>query len=115
MLGKLKEMAGNSAVQKIVDQVTPLLNEQLEKIKTLSPEKINDNEFFDKAISKPAWLAIMASLGGLTKLYPPLEAKFPLMMRHLRDELVVVDGASIALVEGFQAKLPKVIMDGLRS
>lgn len=114
MFGKLKNLASGSAVQNIIDQVTPLMAEQLEKVKTLSPEKINDNEFFGKMISQPAWLLVSASLGGITKLYPPLEQKFSGMMLHLRDELVEVKEGSVTLVEGFHAKLPQVMMEGLK-
>jgi hypothetical protein len=114
MLGKLKALAGNAMVQNVIDKVTPIMQEQLEKIKSLSPDKMNDNDFFDSTISKPAWLAISASLGGLTNFYPALETKFPQLMRHLRDELVVVNDNTIALVDDFKAKLPQAVMNGLQ-
>jgi hypothetical protein len=35
-------------------------------------------------------------------------------MLHLRDELVVFEGERIGLVEGFQERLPSVLMAGLK-
>lgn len=114
MFGKIKDMASNSMIQKVVDQVSPLINEHIEKIKSLKSEQIYDNPFFDSMVSKPAWLAVSASLGGMTKLYPTLEQKFTLIMRHIRDELVRVNEGTVTLVENFQSKLPTVILEGLK-
>ncbi len=113
MFGKLKDMAGNAMVQRAVDQITPIMHEQMEKIKSFKTEQLYDNEFFDNMVAKPAWTAISASLGGLTKLYPPLEQKFSGIMRHVRDELVLANDGQITLVEDFQGKLPGVLMEGL--
>lgn len=114
MFGKLKELAGNAAVKSVADQIMPLIAEQLEKFKSLSPESINDDVVFDSVITQPLWLLVSSSAGGVTSLYPPLKEKFSGMMRHVRHELVVVKDGKIELVDGFKARLPGVMLDGLK-
>lgn len=114
MLSKLKNMAGNAAVQKVVDKIAPGMNTHINQMKELSPGQLKDEEFFEGKIIKPAWLAVSASTSGLTKLYPPLAGKFSGMMKHLRDELFVIEGDKVALTEGFQSKLPTAILEGLK-
>ncbi len=114
MFGKLKDLAGKAGVQSVVDKMTPLMMEELEKIKSIGPDKINDDAFFKTMISNPAWMLVSSTLGGIDKLYPPLEQKFGGMMLHMRNELVVATATSVSLVEGFQAKLPDVMLEGLK-
>jgi hypothetical protein len=114
MLGKLKEAAGGAALQKVVGAVAPALTPHLDKLSQLSPDLVrNDDSFKDKVIA-PALLAIAGSTAGATALIPKFNEKFTQAMLHLRDELVVFEGDRISLVEGFQERLPSVLMAGLK-
>jgi len=109
-LGKLAEKA---ILPRVANQIAPILAEQLPKLRTLSATKLRDDQFFSAYVTQPAWLAVVSASSGLTKLYPSLEPKFAVLMRHLRDELVVFEGESVSLVDDLPNKLPAAIVSGL--
>lgn len=114
MFGKLKNIAVNNMIQGAIEKITPIMNEHIERIKSLNPEQIYDDQTYDTLISKPAWTAISAKLGGLTQLYPAMDDKFILVMRHVRDEIVTVDQGRVDFIDDYQTKLSSVFMDGLQ-
>lgn len=114
MLGKLKNLAGSAALKPVVDKVTPMLEPHLEKIKALSPAAVQDDEQFKTTLIAPTLTAIAASTSGVTKMIPKFDEKFTNAMLHLRDELIIFDGNSVKLVDGFQGKLPTVLLEGLK-
>lgn len=115
MFNKLKELASGAVVKNVVDKVTPLITEQLEKVKSLRPEQLFDDTAFHQYVTKPTWLVVTASLGGLNKLYPPFEEKFSGMMMHIRNEIVQINDGKITFADGFRSKLPQIMMDGLKN
>jgi hypothetical protein len=109
----LADLAEKALLQKVASHVAPVLEEQLPKIRALSASKLQDDSFFASYVVQPAWLAVVAASSGLTKLYPPLEQRFGVLMQHLRNELVVFDGESVSLVDDLPKKLPAAIVAGL--
>ncbi len=114
MLGKLKAMAGEGAMKKAVDAVSPALNEHLEVVRELDPAQVRDDETFRARVIQPALLAVTAASSGLTSLVPRFEERFARALFHLRNELVVVEDGSVRLADDFQGRLPGVLMEGLR-
>ncbi len=114
MFDKLKSWAGDAALQTIINKAVPMVSEQIEKITALDPEKIFNDEFFDTYVTQPAWFALSSYSTAIMEFYPTLEEKFPDVMRHLRDQLVIVRDNKIQLVEDFQSKIPAVLMEGLK-
>ena len=115
MLGKLKKMAAGGALDKIVGSLSPELQGTLQNITKFNVADLQEDEKFHGLISKPALMSITASSGGVTKLIPGFESKFMNMMLHLRNELVDLSGDTPKLQDGFQEKLPTVLMDGLKA
>jgi hypothetical protein len=114
MFGKLKEAAGGAAVRKAVDAITPTLTEQLEKVRELDPGLVRNDESYDQLFVQPALLAVGAGSGGLTSLVPSFNERFKAAMLRLRDELLVLDGERVELVEGFRERLPQVVLASLQ-
>ncbi len=115
MLGKLSAMANLMGAQKMIQQVSPILREHLQKMSTYKAQQIQDDAFFDETISTPAWQAIRAKLGGIIQLYPGLETKFFSVMRKLRSELLEVkaDG-EVTLVADYETRLPQVALAAIQ-
>ena len=114
MLGKLKDMAGGAAAQKVVEHITPALQPHLDKIKDLNPDVVQDDDRYKQTIVTPALTAVAAGSGGVTAMLPKFSEKFTNAMLHLRDELIVVEGGAVRLVDGFQQRLPAVLMAGIK-
>lgn len=113
MFGKLKELAGNSAAQKVIDMIAPGLKDKLlSTLEDASPSAIANDDNFDSKVIEPVKLSIVAASGGVTKMLPGFDAKFKIAMLHLRDELLVLDGEAVALVNDFDKKLPDVLKSG---
>jgi len=115
MLGKLKGMASSGALDKVVGLLSPEMQQSLELIKQFNVSDMQDDDKYGALVSKPALVAFTASAGGVTKLIPGFDAKFMRMMLHLRNELIDLSGDFPQLQDGFQAKLPTVLMDGLKA
>lgn len=115
MLGKLKKMASSGAVDQIVGKISPDLQKQLQAITSFNVSDLQDDDHFGQLVSQPALLSITASSGGITKMIPGFEEKFMGMMLHLRNELVDLSGEMPKLQEGFQEKLPTVLLEGLKA
>ncbi len=113
MFGKLKSAVGGSPSQKIVDKISPLVNQHLEKVLELAPGIVNDDEQFTKIIIDPAYLAVAVSAGGMTKLIPKFEARFTMAFLHVRDKLVVIDGDTVSLVNDLPDKLKETLLESL--
>jgi RecA-family ATPase len=114
MFGGLKVKIGGGTIDKAVDKFAPALNEHLDKIKTLKPTDVKDDGKFDSLIIAPMLLSISGASGGVTKLIPKFDDRFKTAMFHVRNELIVVDGDSVKLVEDGQSKLPKVLVEGFK-
>lgn len=114
MLGKLKEMAGAGALDKAVASIEPVVREHLAKAQALGATVVADDTSYAAKVVQPAYLAVVAATSGVTKLIPQFEARFGRVMRALRDEVLLVDGDSVRLVDDFQARLPSVLIDGFR-
>ena len=109
MLGKLKEMAGSAAVDKALVHLEPVLTDQLSKL-----QSVQDDARFTQYIAEPAYLAVTAASNGITKLIPEFKPRFSRLMFRLRDDLVVVEGNAVRLVEDFKARLPVVLVECLK-
>jgi hypothetical protein len=115
MLGKLKGMASSGALDKAVGLLSPGMQQNLDQIKQYNVSDMQDDDKFGALVSKPALIAFTASAGGVTKLIPGFDDKFMRMMVHLRNELIDLSGDFPKLQDGFQEKLPAVLMDGLKA
>ena len=115
MFGKLKEAASGGVAKKVVDAIAPQLNEHLEKVSELDPQKVNDDDFFTEKVSEPSLIAISAASSGVTKLIPGFDDKFKSAMIHIRNELVIAEEASIKLVDDFKERLPEVLLASLKA
>jgi hypothetical protein len=114
MLGKLKSLAGNGLVQKAVDTMAPSLSEHLEKVKSLDPAIIHDDEQFTSKVINPAYLAVSASTSGVASLVPKFKEKFHAAFLHLRDEIIHVEDGKVSLAEGYQSKIGPALLEGLK-
>lgn len=113
MFGKLKNFAAASMIQGMIKKIDPIIDQHFEKIKTLTPEQVYDNESFDRLIGRPAWDDISAHLGGFAQMYPAMDEKFLAVMRHVRDEIVTVNDGKVDLVENHMNKLSDIVMASL--
>jgi len=109
MLGKLKEKAGDKMLGKVVEQVAPSLKPHLDRIQELDPQKVNDDTFYHEEVVSPALTAVKLASSGVAGMIPGFDDRFASAMRHLRDELLIVDAEKVALAEDFAARLPQVV------
>lgn len=114
MFGALKDKIGGGAIDSAIEKFAPALQEHMDKIKSLQPADVQDDEKFTTMIVKPMLMSISASSGGVTKLIPKFETRFTGAMMHVRDELIIVDGSTVKLAEGSMDKLPKVLLEGFK-
>ncbi len=114
MFGALKDKIGGGAIDKAVEKFAPALNEHLDKIKSLKPTDVNDDGKFDSLIIAPMLVSISGASGGVTKLIPKFNDRFKTAMFHVRNELIVIEGDKVTIVEGGQAKLPTVLVEGFK-
>ena len=113
MFGKLKDIAGSGALQKLIDKVGPEIKLKLQEcLATVDSGIISDDASYGQNVIGPVKLAVEASASGATKLVPHFDDKFDIAMLHLRDELIVTQGAGVALVEDFDQRLPDVLKSG---
>lgn len=115
MFGKLKQLAAMGMIAKALDQINPLLQAQVEKIKTFTSEQVFDDHFFDSSISKPAWEELAQKFGAFTSVYPGLETIFINAMRNLRDELVLSRSGEVVLADDYQNKFSQVLMENFKN
>jgi len=114
MFGVLKDKIGNGAIDKAVEKFAPSLSEHLENIKTLKPVDVNDDEKFDSLVIGPMLMSISGSSGGVTNLIPKFDDRFKEAMFHVRNELILVEGDTVSIVEDAQSKLPTALVDGFK-
>jgi hypothetical protein len=115
MFGKLKDLrVGDGAIEKTIATVEPVIREQLVNLQTLGAEVIQNDVQYAKFVIEPSYLAVAAATHGATKLIPQFKDRFDRVMVALRDELVVVEGTAVRLVEDFQARLPKVLAENFK-
>ena len=115
MLGKLKNMAANGALDKVVGAISPELQQTLQNLTKYKVSDLQDDDQYHNLVIAPALLSVTASAGGTTKLIPGFNDKFKGMMLHLRNELVDLSGDLPKLQNDFQAKLPTVLLEGLKA
>jgi hypothetical protein len=115
MFGKLKDMASAGAVEKAVASVEPIVREHFSKALALGAASVSDDASYAAHIVRPAYMAVVAAASGATKLIPQFEDRFNRIMHALRDELLVIDGDSVRLVDDYQAKLPTLLVSSLKA
>ena len=115
MLGKLKEMASAGAAEQAVSSFEPIVREHLAKVQALGAAIVRDDVSYAAKVVQPAYLAVLAATSGVTKLIPQFEARFGRVMLALRDELVLVEGDSVRLIEDFHTRLPSVLIESLKA
>ncbi len=114
MLGNLKNKLGDGAVQKAIDKFAPEIEAQLKKITGMNVDDVKLDDNFKSKIVSPALLAVSAASSGATKLIPKFDIKFTNALFNVRNELVKVDTDKISLVDGFESRLPDVLMKGFK-
>lgn len=112
--GGVLDKLGDNAIDKAVEKFAPALKEHLDKIKSLKASDINDDAKFDSLIITPMLVSVSGASGGATKLIPNFDVRFKTAMLHVRDELIIVDGNNVKLVEDAQARFPKVLIEGFK-
>ena len=115
MLTKLKEMASSAALEKAVASFEPVVREHLSHVQTLGAAVIRDDASYAANVVRPAYLAVVAASSGATKIIPQFEDRFRSVMLALRDELVLIEGSSVRLVEDFHLRLPAVLVNNLKA
>ncbi|MET0384852.1 MAG: hypothetical protein ABW321_02780 [Polyangiales bacterium] len=115
MFGKLKDLAGASALEKALTTAEPVVAEHLAKVQALGAEVVGDDGKFASQVISPAYLAIVAASQGAAKLVPQLEERFSRIMFSLRDELVVIEGTTARLVDDFRAQLPAALSKSIKA
>lgn len=115
MLTKLKEMANTAALEKVIAGFEPVVRQHLSQVQSLGAAVISDDASYAANVVRPAYLAVVAASSGATKIIPQFEDRFQKVMLALRDELVLVEGTTVRLVEDFQAKLPAVLVNNLKA
>lgn len=113
MFGKLKEMAGSAATDKVVEKVLPFVNEHLSSCIKLGAPLLQQDESFTTKVIEPAYLATVASTGGMTSLIPQFKERFSHAFFVMRDELLHFSGEGVELVAGFSEKLPATLKQAL--
>ena len=114
MFGKLKEAIGGGMIDKAISNIESDLQPHIDKVLNLSPEQVKDDSFYKDNVIKAAKISVEASTSGVTSLIPEFDKKFDKAMFSVRDELVIVNPDSLALVDDFQEKLPKVLTDSFK-
>lgn len=114
MFGKLKEMASSGAVERVVAAVEPVVREHLAKAQILGAAIVRDDVSYAAKVVQPAYLAIVAASSGATKLIPQFDTRFSRVMLALRDELVLIEGDTVRLVDDFQSRLPPVLINAFK-
>jgi len=113
MFGKIKDLLGGSAINKVVEKISPELTSQLEVIKSLDINSVRDDELYKKAVVAPSYMSIVASSGSAVQLIPGFEDKFSKALLHIRNELVVYEDDKVNFVKDFQERLPTVLKESL--
>ena len=114
MLGKLKGKMSDNVADKAIEKLMPMIQEKIGKIQTLSAADVSDDANFKSRVIAPSLIAVSAASSGATKLLPDFENRFSAAMFHLRNELVTIDGDTVALVDDYQKRLPTVLKEGLK-
>tara|TARA_B100002051_G_C16370728_1_gene455665 strand:- start:260 stop:607 length:348 start_codon:yes stop_codon:yes gene_type:complete len=114
MLGKLKSMAGAAGLDSVIDKIQPQIQQQIDSITSFKTTDLQDDNQYATLISNPVLMSINASSGGVTKMIPGFEKKFLNTMLSLRNELVDLSGEKPVLKEGYQDKLPAVLLEGFK-
>lgn len=108
-------MAGSAGLDKAIASLEPIISEQLAKLQSLGADVIQDDPRYGKFVVDPAYLAVLSASNGATKLIPQFKERFTRLMVNVRNELVVIEGGTVRIVEDFKAKLPKVLADSLKA
>jgi hypothetical protein len=114
MLGSIKNKMGDSMMQKAIDKFSPEIEGQLKKITDMRVEDVRSDENFKLKFISPAIIAVSAASSGAIKLIPQFDIKFTNALLNVRNELVYFDVDKIHLVEGFEKRLPEVLMQGFK-
>ncbi|OOG27884.1 hypothetical protein B1C78_02635 [Thioalkalivibrio denitrificans] len=112
MFGKHKEQVSGNAMDKVVGKIGTPLERHLREIQSFRPEEIRDDGLFEAKVVKPALLAVVAATSGANKLVSGFDERFSAALRHVRDELVRIDGEQVSLADDYAERLPEVLKAG---
>jgi len=115
MFDKIKNMLGGSAVNKVVDKISPELTSQLEVIKTLDINSVRDDEMYKKVVVGPSYMSVVAASGSVAQMIPGFENKFSKALIHIRNELVIYENDKPNLAKDFKERLPSVLKESLKA
>lgn len=115
-IGTLKDKAEGPILQGAVNKLAPQLSPYVEKLKTMEPAVVFDDEQFVRSFISPTAMTLMAASGGVTSLIPGFNDRFTRGMLHVRNELLAIDeeNNSVLLQDDFTARLPGVLLEGIK-
>jgi len=113
MFGKLKEMAGSAASDKVIEKLIPFVNEHLSACLRLGAPALKQDDTFTQQVIHPAYLATTAAVSGATSLIPQFKERFTKAFFLLRDELLEFSEEGVTLVPDFKARLPVTLKQAL--
>jgi len=114
MFAKLKSKMGDGVINQAVEKIEQAVKPHIDKILTLRPDDINNDDFYADQVINPAKLAIDVSTSGATQIIPKFEEKFKNAMFAIRDELIETTDTKITLVDDFENLYPQVLMNALK-
>lgn len=112
VVDKLKSKFGNSAVEKVQQQIEAKVKPYIKSFTDLTPADLNNDAVFYSKVISPAKTSVELSTSGATKLVPKFDDKFKNMMLKARNELVIISDSKVTLVEGFEGKIGTVVKTG---
>ena len=117
MLGKLKEMAKEKALDHLEAELKPAIEEKIDLFVNLKPSDVNDDEKYGAIIVSPLWQVAKIQSGGaidVAQKYVDVEGKFKAGLFNVRNELVQVEGETVALDPQFSDKVVPVIFQSIK-
>lgn len=116
MLGNLKEKAKEKALEKLKNEIIPVVEEKIELFQNLKPSDINDDEKYKAVIVTPLWNVAKMQSGGaisVAQKFVDVETKFRDGLFNVRDELVQVQGETVSLNPEFNDKVVPVLIQSI--
>jgi hypothetical protein len=117
MLGNLKEKAKEKAMEKLENEIAPAVEEKIELFQNLKPSDVNDDEKYKALIVSPLWEVAKIQSGGAIEVaqkFVDVETKFNDGLFNVRDELVQVEGETVALDPEFNDKVVSVLFQSFK-
>jgi len=117
MLGNLKEKAKAKAMDGLEKDLGPVVEEKIDLFQNLKPSDVADDVKYSTIIVAPLWEAVKMQSGGaigIAQKYVDVESKFSKGLFNVRDELVQVEGDSVALDPEFPDKIVPVLIETMK-